>query len=253
MKSASSLMGNIELVPPMEILKRCNGYYSCPKDGDGKRLGPLVGYAEKYKDDTGEKKQFVGDIYANFGAAEEFPHVMRHYAEAMKTINMGRILEEIDVFCGAPIGGYSFADALGLAFDRRAIKAEKKVIAVATSDQREESELVFARHQVKPGEGVVIVEDVCNNFSTTEQLIGLVKKSGGRVVAIVCLLNRSLSVDYSYTPSGSELGIPVISLVRQPIIEYRQDDPGVQADVLAGNVVWKPKNEWQKLMDAMAR
>jgi len=32
----------------LEILRRCGGYYGCPKDAAGKRLGPLVGYAGKY-------------------------------------------------------------------------------------------------------------------------------------------------------------------------------------------------------------
>jgi hypothetical protein len=44
----------------------------------------------------------------------------------------------------------------------------------------------------------------------------------------------------------------VISLVRQPIKEYRQDDKEVVADIQAGNVIWKPKNNWGPLSAAMA-
>ena len=32
----------------METLRRCGGYYKCPKGPDGTRMGPLVGYAGKY-------------------------------------------------------------------------------------------------------------------------------------------------------------------------------------------------------------
>lgn len=51
---------------PLAVLKALDGYYECPKDTAGKRLGPLVGYAGR--DNLG--RQYVGDIYANFAVAE---------------------------------------------------------------------------------------------------------------------------------------------------------------------------------------
>jgi len=234
----------------LETLRRCGGYYCCPKDEQGKRLGPLVGYAGKYVANDGSEEQWVGDVYANFAMAEVYPHVLFHFAQQMAT---GRtlLMDSIDVFCGAPLGGYSFADKLGFAFNRRVIKAEKKVTALATANAREQSTVIFGRHGVKPGDCVAIVEDVCNNFSTTDKLISLIEKSGGHVVAIICLLNRSLAVDEHYTPVGASAAIPVASLVRLPILEYRQDDPAVSDDVARGNVIWKPKDNWAPLMAAM--
>lgn len=63
---------------PLELLKALGGYYLCPKDKEGNRKGPLVGYAGTYPTDQGTK-QYVGDIYANFALAEEHPMVMHHY------------------------------------------------------------------------------------------------------------------------------------------------------------------------------
>jgi orotate phosphoribosyltransferase len=247
-KSASSLV-EIAKEDHLETLRRCGGYYACPKDALGQRKGPLVGYAGKYPTSDGEK-QFVGDIYANFAKAEEYPHVLNHFAAAMALKMAGRL--NVDFICGAPIGGYAFAEFLGFKFDRRVIKAEKKVIALATAQGCEQTELVFSRHGVEVGANYAIGEDVCNNFSTTEQLITLIMSLGGYVAAIVCGLNRSLTVDNFYSSQAAGRQIPVISLVRKPIPEYRQDDPAVMDDIKIGNVVWKPKNAWDQLMEAMS-
>lgn len=235
---------------PLETLRRCGGYYSCPEGADGKRLGPLVGYAGKYEAGDRQMKQWVGGVYANFAMAEEFPDVLHRYAEQMG-VKLAAVLDGIDVFCGAPIGGYSFADMLGFVYDRRVVKIEKKVTALATADKREESVVIFGRHQLRTGDRVGIVEDVCNNFSTTDQLVKLVERSVGKVTAITCLLNRSPAVDDMYTPAGSNTPLPVISLIRMPIQEYKQDDPEVADDIATGNVVWKPKDDWPRLMAAM--
>lgn len=249
-RNASDIVRIDENASPLELLDLCGGYYSCPKDNNGKRLGPLVGYTGRYETSDG-KKQWVGDVYANFAKAEEYPPIMKHFAEETKDkIEMkdkiSPILDKIDVLCGAPIGGYAFSLMLGLVCNRRVIKAEKKTIAPATDKEREKSILVFGRHEVKKGERVAIVEDVCNNFDTTDQLIELIEKSGGEVVAIKCLLNRSLTIDHWYV-SKRNVGIPVFSLVRMPIDEYKQDDPAVTDDIAAGNVIWKPKDEWDLL------
>ena len=247
----------------LETLGNCGGFYSCPKGPDEKRLGPLVGYAGDYDAFDGTRKRFVGDIYANFAKAEPYANVLRFFAECLSIPLDTQIgLANIDVFCGTPIGGYSLADALGLGNNIDMIKAEKKVLALATSTSREVSNIVFSRHDVEAGQRVVIVEDVCNNFSTTNQLILNIRHSGAEVVAIVCFLNRSLTVNDFYSPgkltlhSGEKLDlsglrIPVISLVHLPINEWKQNDPAVAEDIAKGNVVWKPKDEWPRLMQAM--
>jgi orotate phosphoribosyltransferase len=116
--------------------------------------------------------------------------------------------------------------------------------------QREVSELVFGRHEPLPDELWWIVEDVCNNFSTTAKLIALIESYRASVAGIMCFLNRSLSVGTEYSFQEG-VPFPVVATVRLPIVEYRQDDPLVRAEVLSGNVVWKPKHEWRRLASYM--
>ncbi len=239
-------------VDPLQMLYLHEGFYTCPKGANGERLGPLVGYAGTYDAKNGTQNHWVGDVYVNFAKAEEYPKILCNFAYSLRAV-IEPLIDTTSVFCGTPIGGYSFSQILGMVYDRRVIKAEKKVVAPTPVESivgaREQSSLIFARHEIKPGENVVIVEDVCNNFSTTEELITLIEKSDAVVVGIICLLNRSLAVDAIYASHEKE--IPVVSLVRLPIRQYKQDDQEVAQDIAMGNVVWKPKNEWPRLMEAM--
>lgn len=236
-----------------EKLQACGGYYRCPKDLAGKRLGPLVGYAGTYDAPDGTKKQWVGDEYFDFAPMDEQPKVLQYFADYMADIVTKDQLNHMDVLCSMPLGGYSFGHALALSLDRKVIRAEKKVTALATPTSREQSELVFARHSVGDCLKYAVVEDVCNNFSTTEQAIKLIDSLGGRVSLILCLLNRSIKVNSAYYSHLLCCNIPVISVVRQMVNEYAQDDPLVADDVKSGNVVWKPKNERPFLQAQMER
>lgn len=243
----------------LETLHNCGGYYLCPKDQQGRRTGPLVGYAGTYKDLSGKQMQFVGDTYANFAMVEPHSNVLKYFAQIILRRLYSATNFDIDAFVGAPIGGYSLTDALGFEMTgARMIKAEKQVVALKTETSREKSKLVFGRHNIGKGWKCAIVEDVCNNFSTTGELVNLITKAGGVVVAIACFLNRSLTIDDEFicqvddTAGGERaVGIPVVCVVRKRIVEYNQDDPAVSADVEKGNVVWKPKDEWNRLMKAM--
>ena len=231
----------------LETLQRLNGFYECPKDPSGRRLGPLVGYAGR--DAYG--RQFVGDIYANFARIEGRPQDLYSFARELAALLLGRDeVKNINVYCGAPEGGKTLAVLLTLLKLCRYIYPEKKILALATGAERERSKLFWGRHEIYPGDRVVIVEDVMNNFSTTTELVQLIETSGGEVVAITGLLNRSLTIGDTFTP-GSHTPIPVVALLRKPIPEYTQDDPAVAEDVARGNVVWKPKTEWLRLMEAM--
>lgn len=248
-----------ETTDPLELLRECGGFYECPKDALGNRLGPLVGYAGKY--DGG--KQYVGDVYANFAAAESHPRLVNHFAHGLwiKLSEKELILDtESVVMCGAPEGGKTLAAFIGLITGCRYIYPEKKVTALATPTVREQSEMVFSRHEPREGDQVILVEDVCNNFSTTELMIRLIESYGAKVLAVACFLNRSMVVDDTFLIEGAvdkfdgvpNRQIPVVSLVRKAFGQFRQDDPQVATDIAAGRVVLKPKNEWDKLMAAMS-
>ncbi len=232
-------------------LQRVGGYYECPKEGDGRRRGPLVGYAGKYRDDSGAEHQFVGDVYANFCKMEEHPVVYDHFAQLLAG-SLTASISNPDVFCGAPMGGVTLAHELGRICRTRAIYSEKKVLEAAVDGKREKAALEWKRHEPRKHDKVVIVEDVTNNFSTTLELIQLIQKHGAKVVAIVSLLNRSLEWDDHYRTRDGQV-FPVISVLRRPIMEYKQGDPAVSHDVLTGNVIWKPKDQWPQLEEAMLR
>jgi orotate phosphoribosyltransferase len=225
----------------LATLENCHGYYDCPKDATGKRLGPLVGYTARY-DGT---NQWVGDTYANFAMAEEYPDILRHFANQI--INKhSRAFESVDVLCAAPMGGILLATALALGSGKRLIYAEKKVLEVATSPgTRDRAVLVFGRHHPYAGESVGWIEDMANNLSTTGQAVELIAKTGASMRHIFCFLNRSLEFDDSFN------GIPINALVRKKIGEYRQDDPFVADDIARGNVVLNPKPRWNELIAAM--
>ena len=229
---------------PLEALRLLGGYYECPKDPTGKRLGPLVGYAGKYEADDGSKRQYVGDIYANFAKAEERPRVYQSWVDRMKFD-----VPKVDVLLGMPMGGIAVAFALApiTSVEARFCFAEKQVIAMATEALREQSRLALVRHELHKGDRVAIVEDVTNNFSTTAEAVGLILEAGAEPVAILSWLNRSSAEIYQ----TEGLTLPVISLISKFFPQYRQDDPAVAEDIVAGNVVLKPKNDWLRLMEAM--
>ena len=229
-------------------LRILGGYYECPKDAQGKRLGPLVGYAGR----DAQGRQKVGDVYANMAMLEEWPRLIGLPIAEDGTLEDLQ-LHKPTVVCAAPLGGMTIAPCLAGILGLRYIFAEKKVTSLATDHSREKSKLVFARHEPERGDRVVIVEDVCNNFSTTNELVELIQQYGAEAVKIFCLLDRSPgSLNPSFFRTNAGRIILVKAVVRKPIPEYEQDDSAVAADITAGNVVWKAKDEWPRLMAAMS-
>ena len=220
---------------PLNILKRCNGYYERPAGG------PLVGYAGR----DAQGKQYVGTTYANFAKGERHGNVLNHVAAGLIK-KFPDIAPSMAGFCGAPEGGKALAVTLATQLMRDYLFPEKQITALKTETSREKSILVWGRHEPEPDEEWWIVEDVCNNFSTTADLIKLIEDSGAKVIGIICFLNRSLTIGDKYACADGRV-LPVKALVRKPIAEYGQDDPAVIEDIKNGNVVWKPKNEWARL------
>ena len=224
---------------PLEVLRRCDGYYSSLKNSMGEYVGPLVAYAGKYQTADG-LKNYIGPNYFNFAKAESNPEALQYFAQLIKDEVLKNSLQP-DVFLGAPMGGVLLAGAIGQQTKSRVIFSEKEIITLADhkSGSKEQSQQIISRHEVRPGDKIIIVEDVCNNFSTTEKLIELIKSQGGEVIAIACAFNRSGKTDF--------VGLPVVSAFFIPSIQFKQDDPEVVNLVKEGKVVWRPKHEWDKL------
>lgn len=237
------------------FLREHHAYYECLKDKNGKRLSPLVGYTGR--DENG--LQYVGETYVNMAMIEENPAVLYQLAEKLNAKLTG-IPGYIDVFCGAPEGGKALALTLSIirrnaVYRPRYVYPDKKTITSITNIGREGSLLSFGRHKIQKEDRVAIVEDVTNNFSTTDTLVELINNSGGIVVVIAALLNRSEKI-YSIYESDVQLDnpkIPVISLVNEPLQQFKQHDPRVANDIQNCDigVVLDPKNNWEFLMKQM--
>ena len=235
---------------PLDLLRGIGAFYEAPRDAAGRRAGPLVGYAGKDADG----RQYVGDVYVNFARAESRPALLQVFARRLLALARagGLDLDGAAGFIGAPEGGKAFAYQLALDAGRRYIYPEKKVTRAASATARESSEMAFSRHEPENGERWFIVEDVCNNFSTTAKLVAQIEGFGATVAGILCFLNRSDIVGDSYAPRPGQ-PIPVVALVRKPFGQFAQGDAAVAADVAKGDVVWSPKKDWPRLAAAMAR
>lgn len=231
---------------PLKVLWRCDGYY---RRVDG---GPVVGYAGTYDPgDGGPELQFVGDHYCNFAMLEEHAPALWWVARQIADRARTRIddLENV-VFCGAPEGGKGLANQIASVLDGRWIFPEKTAVAEGTASGRAKSAFGWARHRPKPGDRVVLVEDVSNNMSTPDKLAPLVIDAGAEVVGMVTFLNRSFgdkAVEDTYRLKiGQE--IPVVALVRKAMPQYRQNDPHVATEITKGNVEWKVKDNWKRVL-----
>ncbi len=218
-----------------DLLKRVGAVYECPINAAGIRTGPLVGYAGKDE----EQRAFVGDVYVNLAVLERNADYLGSTANCL--IGDYSPLRDVDVFCGAPEGGKSLA--LLLASKRGGLYCypDQEVLAGTR-----EKQLTFMRHDgCMQGKRVAIVEDVLNNFSTTQALVDLIKEQGGTVTAIVAVLDRSNTQDNSWN------SIPIYPIIRKSIPQYRQSDEQVKDDIAKGNVVFRPKTQWDHLIKIM--
>lgn len=226
---------------PIQMLYHCGGFYESPKDADGKYIGPLVTYAGR--DETGKNK--VGFTYFNFAKAEQNPIILRAFAHLLaKEIEEG--LGCPDVVVGMPMGGHALATLVSGFLGCRLAKAEKKITKLAKKKgEKDKSELILSRHDILPGDLAIILEDCCNNFSTTDKAIRLVESFDAHVTAIAAAINRSDMVVY-------DKKYPVFSVYYNPSPQHLQIDAEVKDLIKAGKIVREPKHQWSELMDAMA-
>lgn len=223
----------------VDILKKSGGLYECPKDLLGKRIGPLVGLTGR--DEKG--RQFVAEKYINFsriGAND-----LRKIALMLKK-GLGHHNLNINIICPVPEGGKKLASIISSILFKFFLNVEKRLDKSKKEGEREDSSFVLGEGLVS-GDNVLIVEDVVNSFASVNKIAKLILERGGIVAGIVAFLNRSEHVDCKYSISSTN-SVPVISLWREIIPKYKQDDPYVSDDVKKGNVVWNPKKHWDKLV-----
>ena len=224
----------------LELGKRCNAVYVCPKDGV-KRKGPLVAYAGK--DNKG--LNLVGDIYFNFRKIEVHPAVVETFAEAVyQKLRKQGLIGSFDTVCGIPHGGRTFGQALARVAGKRFAYADKKPKPTEPG-KKQEYIWDLSQFEFEQGERVTIAEDVYNNFQNTDSTLEQVGATCAKVILLVGALNRSPIYDTIYK------GLPVVAAIREAYPEYTQDDPAVVVDIAAGNLEFEVKKNWARLRVAM--
>jgi len=239
---------------PLQTLINCDGYYVSPKDENGNYTGPVVVYAGTYMDENGQEKNKVGFEYFNFARAEENP-VVRDYFAKLIVEKLSQHNFQPSLVIGAPMGGLLLAADVARHLNCRSIFAEKKVTVVADPAHgvKEVSELIIKRHDVLPGDKVLIVEDVCNNFSTTDKLVKLIENYAAEPIAIACAINRSVQKIVQVNTGDSFYVLPVLSPIAIPSFQCTQENKAVAHLIADGKIVWQPKQSWAQLKEAMKK
>jgi orotate phosphoribosyltransferase len=89
--------------------------------------------------------------------------------------------------------------------------------------------------EIKPGERVLVIEDVWTTGGSTRETIGVVEQEGGLVVAAGALIDRS---------GGSlELGVPARALIELAVASYEPDDC---PQCHAGGVATRPGSRYTR-------
>ncbi len=120
----------------------------------------------------------------------------------------GRLSEKPDLVLSPAMGGLIIGHEVARSLGVRAYFAE-----------RESGALALRRgFDVKPGERVVVVEDVVTTGRSSREVIALVESRGATVLRVLCVVDRT-----NAEPSA-HLGFKLESLARIEIPTYRPED-----------------------------
>ncbi len=129
--------------------------------------------------------------------AEQLGHAL---AERFRDLSIACVISPA---LGGVIIGYEVARALGV----RSLFVER---------DRSGQMTLRRGFEIKPGERVLVIEDVWTTGGSTRETIGVVEQEGGFVVAAGALIDR--------TGGTLELGVPARALVELAVPSYEPDD-----------------------------
>ncbi|KUO50306.1 MAG: orotate phosphoribosyltransferase [Desulfitibacter sp. BRH_c19] len=113
---------------------------------------------------------------------------------------------DIEIVVGPALGGIVIAYELARALNVPGIFAE-----------RTDGEMAFRRgFEIKPGQKVLVVEDVVTTGGSAKEAIKLIKEMGGDVVAVSSLIDRS--------GGKADFGVPFKALLELDIPTYKPED-----------------------------
>ncbi|HQX55369.1 MAG TPA: orotate phosphoribosyltransferase [Pyrinomonadaceae bacterium] len=140
--------------------------------------------------------------YLQCALALQFPTDAAKFARQIAEQNRNI---EIDTVASPAIGGLVIGFAVAAAMNVRFIWTE-----------RQNGEMTVRRgFTVKPGERILVVEDVITTGGSTRECIAAVESNGGKVVAAASIVDRSNGV--------ADVGVPRTELVRLDVPSYSPD------------------------------
>ena len=167
----------------------------------------------------------VLDIYRKTGALLTGHFLLSSGLHSEKYLQSALVLQQPDIatkLCAALAGHFKdmkievvIAPALGGVFVSHEIARALGVRALFA--ERVSGELALRRgFTIRPGERVLVVEDVITTGKSTKETIEVVKKAGGAAVAAGSLVDRS--------NGRAELGVPYKSLVTLSVPSYSPEE-----------------------------
>lgn len=116
------------------------------------------------------------------------------------------VRDSIDVVVSPAMGGVIIGHEMGRALDRPAMFVE-----------RPEGTFYLRRgFSLRPGEKVLMVEDVVTTGLSSKEAISAIEEAGGKVIAAASLVDRS---------GGTvDLGVPFVPLIRIDVPTYAADE-----------------------------
>lgn len=250
------MLGKLDAINPkdgpeekgiVETFDECGAFY-IRKEGTNM---PFVEVAKTYSVDA-EERHYVSNQYLNFREALKNLRVLEILAQRMVEKLAGLSTTK---FFGAPTGGCGLAKRISEIRNQQQGGGLNTSINTWKTRFNEESDGIdYQSDQINDGDKIVLVEDVCNQFSTTKEILRLFKKQEKKVkiVTVICILNRSENIENILKITDYPDDIPVIYLERMPTVIYKQEDNCVAKAVTAGTKIIKnPKENWKELKEAM--
>lgn len=132
---------------------------------------------------------------------------------------LGEAAPNLDTVASPAIGGLIIGYAVAAAMNKRFIWTE-----------RQDGKMTLRRgFTLKPGERILVVEDVITTGGSTRECIAALEENGGNVVAAASIIDRS--------NGAADVGVPRFSLAAMDVPSYAQADCPMCA---AGGEPYKP-------------
>lgn len=145
--------------------------------------------------------------YLQCALALQYPTDARQFGKAIAAA-LPQIVDSalIDTVASPAIGGLVIGYAVAEALNVRFIWTE-----------RQNGEMTVRRgFTVRPGERILVVEDVITTGGSTRECIAALEKNGGKVIAAASIIDRS--------NGSADVGVPRISLVTMDVPTYDPAD-----------------------------